>query len=128
MATELKKKRCHLCEKELRSVMAQCVRKSESILYHFLMLTSPQTLLLPFHIACFLVSSCFREYGYFLTSAFFSSFIFLPHGGRITVPNAICTTKVSFSSALYTYVVHEAPFYTCFRLQDAFRRDFLPLK
>ena len=32
------------------------------------------------------------------------------------VPNAICTTKVSFPSTLYAYVAHEAPFYTCFRL------------
>ena len=59
---------------------------------------------------------------------FFAFFAFLPHQGRKTVPNAICTTKVSFSSTLCTYIAHEAPFYTCFRLEDAFRRDFLPPK
>ena len=60
----------------LQRIVAQCVRMSDSILHHFLMLTSPQKLLLPFHKACFLVSSCWRVYGYFLTSAFFGLFCF----------------------------------------------------
>ena len=41
------------------------------------------------------------------------------------VPNAICTIKVCFLSALYTYIAHDAPFYTFFRLEDAFQWDFL---
>ena len=65
-----------LQEVGLQRVVAQCVTMSESILHHFLMLTSPQKLLLPLHKACFRVSSCWREYGYFLTSAFFCFFCF----------------------------------------------------
>ena len=75
MATEAQKLRLpHLQEVGLQRVVAQCVRMSESILHHFLMLTSPQKLLIPFHKACFLVSSCWREYGYSLKSAFFGFF------------------------------------------------------
>ena len=45
-------------------------------------------------------------------------FGFFPHQGRMTSPNAICNTTVSLPSTLRTYIVHEAPSYTCFRLED----------